>query len=122
MLMDNKKILLIDDERDFTVLVKKRIESWGYEFASASTGLSGIKALIKIKPDLVILDLVMPDMDGISVLKRIRKVNKKIPVIMLTSYEDFDMIKRAEDLDIAAFVFKMTLDVNLRSLVSGILK
>ncbi len=120
--MDNKKILLIDDERDFTVLVKKRIESWGYEFASASTGLSGIKALIKIKPDLVILDLVMPDMDGISVLKRIRKVNKKIPVIMLTSYEDFDMIKRAEDLNIAAFVFKMTLDVNLRSLVSGILK
>lgn len=120
--MEKKKILLIDDERDFITLMEIRIESWGYEFFSATSGALGIKALAKVKPDLVILDLIMSEMDGLSTLKEIRKINKTIPVIMLTSHDGFDMIKEAENLGVTAYVFKMNLDPNLRSLLSGIFK
>ncbi len=117
-----KKVLLIDDERDFSAVARKRVESWGYEFIWAHNGPSGIKLINELRPDLVILDLIMPEMDGITVLKNIRKTDKSIPVIMLTSYEDLDMIKRAEKLGITAFSFKLTFETNLRSLIAGALK
>ncbi len=120
--MEKKKILLIDDERDFIALMEVKIESWGYELFSATSGALGIKALAKVKPDLVILDLIMPVMDGLSTLKKIRKINKTIPVIMLTAHDGFDMIEEAEDLGVTAYVFKMNLDPNLRSLLIGALK
>jgi len=119
--MKNKKILLIDDERDFIKLMKKKIETWGYAFFSATGGALGLKALTKVKPGLVILDLMMPVMDGFATLKEIRKVNKTIPVILLTSHKGFDLIKEAEALGVTAYVFKITIDPNLRSLIIGAL-
>jgi len=120
--MEKKKILLIDDERDFITLMKKKIESWDYAFFSATGGALGLKELTKVKPDLVIVDLMMPEMDGFATLREIRKTNKTIPVIMLTAHEGFDMIKEAEDLGVTAYVFKVTIDPNLRSLIIGALK
>ena len=120
--MENKKILLIDDERDFVKIMKKKIESWGYDFSSANGGASGIKALAKVKPDLIVLDLIMSEMDGLTALKEIRKIDKKIPIIMLTSHKGFNLIKEAEDLGVTAYVFKMNIDPNLRSLITGALK
>jgi YesN/AraC family two-component response regulator len=102
--------------------MEKRITDWGYDFFSATNGVLGIKALAKVKPDLVILDLIMPEMDGFSTLKEIRKLDKEIPVIMLTSHEGFAMVKEAEKLGVTAFVFKITLETNLHSLLTGVLK
>jgi len=119
--MKKKKILLIDDQEDFIMLMKERIEYWGYKFCSANSGALGIKALA-LKPDLVILDLIMPVMDGLTTLKKIREIDKDIPVFMLTSHEDFDVVKEAEKLGVTVFIFKLTIEPNLRTLLAGALK
>ncbi|TBR16717.1 response regulator, partial [bacterium] len=96
--MDKKRVLIIDDELEFLELMRIRISSWGYEVADASNGAEGIDILCSQKIDIVVLDYIMPDMDGISVLKEIRNVNVKVPVIMFTGYPDIRTQKEAEKL------------------------
>jgi DNA-binding response OmpR family regulator len=76
----------VDDEEDLVALIKVRLESKGFAVCFAYDGLRGLALVKKEKPDLVILDLMMPKMDGRDVLIRIRKdkVMKNIPVIILT--------------------------------------
>ncbi len=83
----NKKILFVDDEDDIREVVQIRLESNGYQVVTAA---SGDEALIKVAsehPDLMILDVMMPGMDGLAVLKKLRKeeTDTKLPVILLTA-------------------------------------
>jgi len=72
-----------------------------------------------MKPDIIILDCYMPKMDGITALEKIRKTDKKTPVIILTAYPDIDMMNKAQKLGIIAFIPKITIEVNLRALLEG---
>jgi len=101
-----KKILLVDDERDILEIYKSRISSWGYDALIAENAEEAIKILKETKIDTIILDYLMPDMDGITLLKKIREVDKKIPAIMFTAYSEETAIKDADKLDIAAFIPK----------------
>jgi len=86
--MDKKKILIIDDEDYFCKLVKKNVEKTGeFEVYIATNGEDGIRSAIEIKPDLILLDLVMPEMDGSDVASLIRndKSIKDIPIVFLTA-------------------------------------
>lgn len=103
-----KKILLIDDELDFLEIMGHRIRSWGYEVMPVSSGKEAIDNLKSEKPDVIILDYKMPDMDGVVVLKQIRKVNKKIPVVMLTAYPDEECKKITEKLGVSVFIPKLS--------------
>jgi len=87
-----KKILVVDDEENIRTFLAKSLESKGYQVISASDGVEGWKVLESERPDLVILDVRMPGMDGIEFLEKIRGDTefKKIPVIMLTA-ESSDM-------------------------------
>jgi sigma-B regulation protein RsbU (phosphoserine phosphatase) len=91
-----KKILLIDDEEDFTLLMRKKLESEGYEVIVASEGEEGVRKAGEAKPDLIICDLRMPKKSGFEVLKEI-KSNTEIhaPFIMLTGLDDFEQAKEA---------------------------
>ena len=82
----SKKILVVDDDEQIRTFLIKSLEFEGYQIISASDGVEGWKILQGEKPDLVILDVRMPGMDGIEVLEKIRGDTefKKIPVIMLT--------------------------------------
>ncbi len=106
--MDKKRVLIIDDELEFLELMRIRVSSWGYEVADASCGAEGIDILCSQKIDIVVLDYIMPDMDGISVLKEIRNVNVKVPVIMFTGYPDIRTQKEAEKLGVSVFVPKLS--------------
>lgn len=89
--MIKTKILLIDDEKSFCYFTKKNLEETGeFEVATATSGDKGIKLVRKYKPDLILLDIVMPRKDGFAVLKTIKKDEKTraIPVIMLTAKEE----------------------------------
>ena len=92
-----KKILLIDDEEDFAFFVKANLGLVSnYEIIVATKGKKGIKTALKEKPALILLDIMMPGMDGFEVLKRLKKNEKtmNIPVIMLTAKnEDESKIK-----------------------------
>lgn len=84
-----KKILLVDDEDSIHLLYREELEDEGYEVHSA---LSGEEALIQMKiivPDLIILDINMPGINGIDVLRQIKEINPSLPVILSSAYQDF---------------------------------
>lgn len=87
-----KRILIIDDEEKLCALVSTFLEKKGYSAVSAKNGKQGIKAAHYRAPDLILLDINMPKMDGFAVLKQLKSDPKtmSIPVIMLTGREDED--------------------------------
>lgn len=85
-----KKILVVDDEEDMQKLLKIRLEQENFIVITAGDGEKGVKAAELEMPDLVILDIMMPNMDGYSCLKEIRKIQKikDTPVLMLSGKEE----------------------------------
>lgn len=87
--MDKKaKILLVDDDPDFVSAIRTILESQRYEVITADEGEAGLKTARKEKPDLIILDVIMPVKDGFTAAEQLKKdpALAKIPVIMLTSF------------------------------------
>ena len=82
-----KRILFIEDEPDQITLIKTRIEASGYGFDSANNGESGLEKVSTDKPDLVLLDVVLPGISGLEVCKRLKQdeKTKEIPIILLTA-------------------------------------
>ncbi len=82
-----KKILIVEDEKDILQLVKLYLEKDGFRVVTAMTGPDGLRQVKEEKPDLVVLDLMLPDMDGLEVCKRLRSVpdSAMLPIIMLTA-------------------------------------
>src|SRR5207248_1587528 len=83
----NKKILIVEDEHDILQLVKLYVEKEGFRTVSAMTGTEALRQVKQEKPDLVVLDLMLPEIDGIEVCKRIRSAPETamLPIIMLTA-------------------------------------
>ena len=113
--MDKKKILLVDDEKDLLTVIGLTIESWGYEVMKASSGKEALQILKDKNPDLMILDYLMPEMDGIATLQEIRKFNTKIPVIMFTAHPEGIPLKGTDNLGISAFVPKASAEAILQT-------
>ncbi len=93
--MAKDKVLIIDDEEHIVELIKYNLESNGFETRFAYNGMEGIKIAVAEKPSLIILDLMLPMMDGIEVCKnlRVNEVTWNIPIIMLTAKsEEIDKI------------------------------
>jgi DNA-binding NtrC family response regulator len=78
-------VLLVDDEQDIIEVIQDRLEAYGFTVATARTGLQALKRLSVEKFDGVFLDVKMPEMGGIEALEEIRKRDKRIPVIIITS-------------------------------------
>jgi two-component system, OmpR family, alkaline phosphatase synthesis response regulator PhoP len=89
----SKKILVVDDEQSIVTLIKYNLEQSGYSVITASDGEEGINKAILEKPDLMILDLMLPKMDGIEVCKKLRQQKELLPILMLTAKDDeFDKV------------------------------
>lgn len=88
-----KKILVVEDEEALRLLYEEELIEEGYDVSTAKDGKEALQKLRKEKPDLIILDIVMPEMDGMEALGRIVGVEKRIPIILHTSHpgyrEDF---------------------------------
>lgn len=101
-----RKILVVDDEPDFVKMLKIRIEGMGYEVLTASSGEEALDMVKKQKPAAVLLDILMPGMDGIEVLKKIRATNKKLPVFMVTAFSTQERFELANQLNASGFIVK----------------
>ena len=104
----SKKILLVDDEPELVEMVKTRLEANNYEVITASDGKQALDKVRKEKPDLIILDILLPRMDGYNVcglLKTDIKYNK-IPVIMLTVKSQESDKKKGEEAGAEAYIIK----------------
>lgn len=86
-MQDRKKILIVEDEPEFRLGLKMRLESKGYEVLEAEDGASGLSKAKSEKPDLIVLDVMLPKMDGYQVARFLKfdEKFKSIPIIMLTA-------------------------------------
>ncbi len=83
-----KRILVVDDEPSITKLVSFNLEKAGYDVDTAADGQAALEKVQDIQPDLIVLDLMLPKVDGLEVCKRLRQENNRIPVIMLTAKDE----------------------------------
>lgn len=89
------RILAVDDEEDILELVRYNLEREGFEILSAVTGTEALDIISKKNPDLIVLDLMLPDVDGLEITKRLKRDSelKDIPVVMLTAKgEEADVV------------------------------
>ena len=89
-ILKGAKILLVDDEVDFTDNMTKVLETRGYHVTSVNSGDSAIKALNQDKFDVMVLDLKMPGMDGITTLREIKKLQLSVETLILTGHGAID--------------------------------
>lgn len=103
-----KKILIIEDELPFRQIYRDAMHMYGYNAVEAEDGEEGLRAIKVYKPDLVLLDLILPKKSGFDVLRELKGDNeiKDIPVIVYSILEDKDSIDRAMKMGANDFTFK----------------
>jgi len=85
--MDSKKVLIIEDEKSISDIIKFNLKKEGFEVDTAYDGQDGLEKALSGKPDLILLDVMLPIMDGFQVCKKVRETNS-VPILMLTAKEE----------------------------------
>ena len=107
-----KKILIIEDEEIMLGLLQKKLTKEGYEISVARDGEEGIRVMRKVKPDLILLDIIMPKMGGFEVMEEMNKNKelKKIPVIIISNSGQPVELDRAQNLGAKDWLIKTEFD------------
>ncbi len=84
-----KKILLVDDEESIQIVYREEFEDEGYQVFSALNGTTALEKFKEEEPDLVILDIQMPGMNGIEVLRQMKMLKPAVPVVLSSAYQEF---------------------------------
>lgn len=101
-------LLIVDDDPLIRLVARERLGSEGFEVAEAENGVEGLEAFARLRPDLVLLDVDMPDLDGFEVCASIRRktTGKHVPILIMTGLDDVDSIERAYRVGATDFVSK----------------
>lgn len=102
-----KKILVVDDDRDTCWLLSQILGEEGYKVATSRDGIRAIRIAKKERPNLVLLDLEIPGINGVEILRRLRRFNKDVPVIVISADMDERLLEEALKLGIFAYIPKM---------------
>ena len=90
-------VLIVDDQYGIRILLNEVLQKEGYVTFQAANGVQAINIAKTHAPDLVLLDMKIPGMDGIEILKKLKEHDPTIPVIMMTAYGELDMIQHAKN-------------------------
>ncbi len=101
-----ERILVVDDEAQIVRLLQKYFASKGYEVHTAGSGLEAVDRVKDVRPDVVLLDILMPGMGGLDALKEIKKIDPQIGVIMITAVIDEEIARRALELGADDYITK----------------
>ncbi len=118
-----KRILVVDDEPDIVTLVKSRLEANGYEVVSAYNGKDGLEKAEEAQPDMILLDLMMPIMDGYEAGQKLKEnpKTKDIPIILFTAAAAEEVAKKGADtIEAIDYVVKPFDDAALLFLINRI--
>jgi len=107
-----KKILIVEDEEIITDLLQRKLTKEGYEISVAKDGEEGLKTMKEVKPDLILLDIIMPKMGGFEVMEEMNKNKelKKIPVIVISNSGQPVELDRAQNLGAKDWLIKTEFD------------
>lgn len=120
MAKNNKRILVVEDEATLQKTLNDVLAGEGFEVSSALDGEKGLQMAIEEKPDIILLDIILPKMDGFEVLAKLKQTKeaKDIPVIILTNLSDLDNIQKA--LDSGATTYLVKADFHLDDVVKKV--
>jgi two-component system cell cycle response regulator DivK len=116
-----KKVLVVDDNKDNVFLIRFILQKSGYQVVEAFDGLEGVRLAIEEKPDLILMDIQLPDIDGLEATQRIRKsgANGNIPIIALTAFAMTGDRDKALSAGCTGYITK---PINVKSFTSAIEK
>lgn len=97
MIMAQQKLLIVDDQYGIRILLNEIFQKEGYQTFQAANGVQALDIVKNEQPGLVVLDMKIPGMDGLEILKRVKKDYPDIKVIIMTAYGELDMIQEAID-------------------------
>lgn len=100
------KVLVVDDQFGIRVLLQEVLQREGYEIFQAPNGQTALEIVQREDPDLILLDMKIPGMDGLEILRNIRKLEIDTKVIMMTAYGELDLIHEAMEMGAIAHFTK----------------
>jgi CheY-like chemotaxis protein len=115
------RILIIEDSSQVRRLTREVLEADGHTILEAEDGLKGLKSVAAEAPECILLDLIMPDIDGLKILKILRQQGSKIPVIVITAHVRETIRKQCLAFGAAAFIGKPPIEAELRNAVKKVL-
>ncbi len=102
-----KTVMIVDDATFMRMTIKRILENNEFNVvAEAENGYKAIEMYMKFKPDIISLDITMPEMDGIEALKKIKEINNKVKVIMVTAMGQDNLVREAIKLGATSFLVK----------------
>jgi CheY-like chemotaxis protein len=103
-----KRILIVDDSSSNILLLSNFLNSEGYDVQTAAGGREALKLVSESKPDLILLDIMMPDIDGISVLKKLRsdETTARLPVIVVSAVGETERIEAIKAIGVTDYLIK----------------
>lgn len=121
--MNKKKILIVEDEESLLKLESILLSSRGYDVTGVLNGIAALEQIDVVKPDLVILDIMLPEMDGFEVCRRIKAnpATSHIPVVMLTAKKSGQDQKKGLDAGAAAYVTKPFKSARIMEIIQGLI-
>jgi DNA-binding response OmpR family regulator len=116
-----QRIMVVDDDQSVRIFLTKALEEYGYKVVAADGGRSALKLVVEFKPDLVLLDVRMPEMNGVEVLKNLTETHPGLPVIMLTGMSDTKLLEQTFDITkpVLASVLVARIRAKLRRVTPG---
>jgi two-component system chemotaxis response regulator CheY len=113
------KVLAIDDSKTIRELLRSVMEEAGFDYTSAVDGVDGVERYAEVRPDIVITDINMPNMDGYGVIDAIRKgdIDNQVPILVLTTESGEKLKQRARQAGATGWIVKPFDDVSLVSVI-----
>jgi len=115
-----KKILIAEDEAPILTVIADNLEASGFSVIKTTNGEEGLLSALHEHPDLILLDIMMPKMNGLEMLKRLRmnEWGKKVPVIVLTNYGDNEKVAEALGSDVSEYFVKS--DIKIEEVIARV--
>ncbi|BDV42580.1 response regulator [Geotalea uraniireducens] len=121
--MEKKKILIVEDEESLLKLESILLSSRGYNVGGVADGITALEEITRFRPDLIILDIMLPGMDGFEVCRRIKEnpESQHIPVIMLTAKKSSQDRERGMAIGAAAYITKPFKSAKIMEIIQRLL-
>lgn len=100
------KLLIVDDQKGIRRLLSEVFQEYGFAIESCANGMKALELIPEFMPDLLIMDVKMPGLSGIEVLRKIRQTDMQLRVILMTAYGDQYFLDESEALGVAKFIIK----------------